>query len=61
MKEANSVTVNLADKHGLTALHYAAKFNRSEVLSLLIEKGATIDAVVLSLKFFVTSSRIRRN
>lgn len=36
--------VNISDKDGFTPLHFAAIYYRVEILKLLLEKGAVIDA-----------------
>ena len=33
--------LNALDKHGLAAMHYAAKFNRFTIMAKLIDEGAS--------------------
>jgi ankyrin repeat protein len=42
----HKVNINSTDQSlGRTALHYAAEYNRPTLAKLLIQKGATVDAV----------------
>ena len=40
---ADQHSLNFVDRSGFTALHYAAQFNRTSILELLLDSGANID------------------
>ena len=40
---AERQSLDFVDRSGFTALHYAAQFNRTSILELLLDSGANID------------------
>ena len=50
----NKDQVMMRDSHGYAPIHYAAKFNRPEIMEMLVKRGAGTYAIQLNRRRFLT-------